>query len=130
MKRSRSHRLTIPRRKLALVAALIASLFLAGNHPASVIAMETWHDAAHVAALAAIAYASARAWPRRHWLAVAAGVALLSGLHELSQELTSAHAAEWSDVVFNAMGSLLGASLARWRPLPVTRAIGGIGNYD
>jgi VanZ family protein len=102
-------------RRYFLLAALLLTglLFVGGGHPGTVIASEVWHDLAHVAALAAIAFAYSRGLPRLHWLWIVVLVAVLGGVHELSQKLTSAHDAELDDVLLDALGALLGAASAR-----------------
>ena len=102
--------------KLARAAALLLTLglFTAGSIPAAGLAFPgVLHWIAHLAAYAMIAFAYGLGWPHRPAAYIAAIVATIGAVHELTQIVTHSHHFETEDTIVNAIGALIGVAIQR-----------------
>ena len=102
--------------KLARAAAalLTLGLFTVGSIPAVGLGFPgVLHWIAHLAAFAVIAFAFGFGWPQRPAAHIAAIVAAIGAVHELTQIVTHSHAFETEDVIVNAIGALIGVAIQR-----------------
>jgi len=102
--------------KLARAAAalLTLGLFTIGSIPAAGLAFPgALHWLAHLATFALIAFAFALGWPLRSAAYIAALVACIGAVHEISEVVTHSHVFETRDVIVNAIGALIGVAIQR-----------------
>ncbi|MBE0626769.1 MAG: hypothetical protein IH606_18375 [Burkholderiales bacterium] len=101
---------------LARAAAVLLTLglFTIGSIPATGQAFPgAMHWVAHLAAYALLAFAYGLGWPRRPATQVAAFVAAIGAIHEISEIITHSHALETADVIVNAVGAMIGVGIQR-----------------
>ncbi len=102
--------------KLARTAAalLTLGLFTVGSIPATGLAFPgVLHWVAHLGAFALMGFAFGLGWPSRPAALMAALVAAIGAIHEVSEIVTHSHAFEADDVIVNAIGALVGVAMQR-----------------
>ncbi len=105
-----------PVTKLARAAAVLLTLglFTIGSIPAAGLAFPgTLHWIAHLAAYALIAFTFGLGWSLRSATHMAALVAAIGAIHEVTEIYTHSHAFETEDVIVNAIGALIGVAIQR-----------------
>ena len=96
--------------RLALAGALVVVTVLS-LLPASPDAPSTgWDKTDHLLGFGLLAILACQSWPQRH-VAALAGLLVYGGLIEVLQSFTGYRFAEWSDLLADALGLLLGWSL-------------------
>jgi VanZ family protein len=96
----------------ATTVLLILGLFTIGSMPAAgQVFHGTMHSVAHLSAYALIAFAFGLGWQRMQATHIAAIVATIGCIHELTEIITHSHGFEINDVVINAIGALIGVTI-------------------
>ncbi|MCA1764868.1 MAG: VanZ family protein [Desulfobulbaceae bacterium] len=91
----------------AFFAAALAVLALALTPTASRIATTGWNKTNHLLAFAVLAWLGLKAYPR-HAAAVLIGLFAYGALVEILQIFIPSRAADWTDLIANILGLLLG----------------------
>lgn len=93
---------------------LTLGLFIIGStHTASHAFPGAMHWVAHLATYALIAFASGLGWPQRPAAHIAAVVATIGAIHEITEIITHSHGFEIEDAVVNTIGALIGVTIQR-----------------
>ncbi len=96
----------------ATTVLLILGLFTLGSMPAAGQAFTgTMHWVAHLSTFALIAFVFGLGWQRMQEAHIAAIVASIGCIHELTEIFTHSHGLEINDVVINAIGALIGVTI-------------------
>jgi hypothetical protein len=104
-------------RRIARISAILftLTLFTVGSIPAAGLAFPgVMHYVAHTVAYALIAIAYGMGWPQRSFAQVAAFVAVIGLVHEITEIVTHHHNFETEDVMVNALAALGGVMLQRF----------------
>ncbi len=112
-----------PVTKLARATAVLLTLglFTIGSIPAAGLAFPgVLHWIAHLGAYALLAFACGLGWPLRPAAHMAAVVAAIGAIHEVTEIITHGHAFETEDVIVNAIGALIGVAIQRVMQRAVT----------
>ena len=88
----------------------ILFLFTVGSFPAaSQVFPGTLHFVAHLFTYALIAFLLGMGWQKLQVIIVAAVVASIGCIHEVTEIITHSHGLEMRDVVINAIGAVIGS---------------------
>ncbi|MGJ7575232.1 VanZ family protein [Variovorax sp. RB2P76] len=103
-----------------LLVAMLVLLVLCLVHVPPQVPNTGWDKSNHALAFAVLAFFGNRAWPGRSVL-VLLGLLAYGGLIEVLQSFTPSRFAEWSDLLADGVGLLLGEAVARlvWRLVPL-----------
>ena len=98
----------------AAAVLLTLGLFTLGSIPTAGHTFPgAMHWVAHLATYALIAFAFCLGWQHRLALHIAALVAVIGVIHEVTEIITHSHGFEIKDVMVNAIGALIGVAIGK-----------------
>jgi VanZ family protein len=110
--------------KCSRTAAVLLTfgLFAVGSIPSTGQAFHgSLHWVAHLAAYAMIAFSYCHGWPQRPAVQIAAFVAAVGAIHEVTEIITHSHGFETEDAIINAIGALIGVVIQKTIQRIITR---------
>ena len=96
-----------------LTILLVISLFTIGSLPATGHAFQgNLHWAVHLSIYALITFSFSMGWQKVPTVYMALLVSVIGLIHELTEIITHSHGFEYKDVLINALGALIGMTIA------------------